>query len=186
MEYKCEYCGSVFKKEGKKSYDYVNGKKRIPKFCSKECADKDRIGKYGRENHPQWKGGVCTINDLFRAGLKYWKKDVIKHNNYICFISGERGGRLVAHHKKPFHLIRDEILNRYGLNEKSCISDCDEENYNKIIEEFRKIHTIDLGIAIKKNLHKIFHRLYGFNATYNDLIEFKQRYENGEFNQLAS
>lgn len=184
IEYKCEYCGAVFRKEGKKSFDYVNGKKRIPRFCSKECVDKARIGKYGCENSPQWKGGVCSINDLVRAELKYWKKDVLDFNNYTCFISGERGGRLVSHHIKPFHLIRDEILIELGLDKKACIKDCSDKQYKTLIEKFNKVHTVELGVAINKEIHKLLHHHYGFKATYDDLLAFKQRYKNGEFSEI--
>lgn len=184
--YKCEYCDIEFKKEGKKNFNYIDGKKIIPRYCSKECVDKARIGKYRRENSSTWKGGVCLINDLVRSELKYWKKDIMKCADYICFVSGERGGELVVHHIKPFHLIRDEILNKFGLDGKSCISECNTEIHDKIMEDFKKAHTINSGVPIKKELHKQFHKIYGFKTTYNDLLKFKKRYENGEFKEEIS
>lgn len=53
---------------------------------------------------PNWKGGVTPLNRLLRASSSYkeWRKSVFERDNWICQDCKTRGGRLEAHHIKPF------------------------------------------------------------------------------------
>lgn len=59
-------------------------------------------GKYN--NH--WKGGITPLNQKIRHSSQYveWRKKVFNRDNFICQICGSRGGKLEAHHIKPFSL----------------------------------------------------------------------------------
>jgi len=67
-----------------------------------------------KENHPNWKGGVTSINERIRASGEYkqWRKNVFERDNYTCTICGIHSGmgkRIVmnADHIKPFALFPD-------------------------------------------------------------------------------
>ena len=72
-----------------------------------------------------------------------WRKEVYKRDDYICCITGGRGGDLVAHH-----------IESYGSN-----------------EELRLI--LSNGITMNKEHHIEFHKKYGYgNNTREQLNEF--------------
>ena len=54
--------------------------------------------------HWAWKGGISSTNSKIRNSLEYnqWRTSVFKRDSYICQICGQWGGKLNAHHIKPF------------------------------------------------------------------------------------
>jgi len=61
-------------------------------------------GRFVKENHPNWKGGLTPINKIIRRSLEFklWREAVFKRDNYTCRFCGERGGVLHPDHIKPF------------------------------------------------------------------------------------
>ena len=51
-----------------------------------------------------WKGGITPINSKIRSSIEYklWRESVFKRDNYTCIWCGQKGGRIVADHIKPF------------------------------------------------------------------------------------
>ena len=50
--------------------------------------------------NPRWKGGISTLNHSIRdckKGLD-WRQAVFERDDYTCQVTGQRGGRLHAHH----------------------------------------------------------------------------------------
>lgn len=58
------------------------------------------------ENHWNWKGGINPINDSIRKSIEFklWAKSVKERDNFICKECGKIGGKIQAHHIKPFSL----------------------------------------------------------------------------------
>ena len=58
---------------------------------------------YG-EHNPNWKGGKTKEGQLIRSREDYatWRNKVFKRDNWTCQLCSTNGGRLVAHHIKPF------------------------------------------------------------------------------------
>jgi DNA-binding CsgD family transcriptional regulator len=134
-----------------------------------------------RENSSNWKGGITGIRTLLRDRISNWIKESLEKNNYKCDITGINSDDLEVHHIKPFHIMRDEVITELGLKEIEYVSDFSIDEIQKIVALFEKKHQENLGIPLLKDLHKIFHKLYGFNTTFDDYTEFKNRYHKGEF-----
>ena len=82
---------------------------------------------------------------------KKWRNEVYKRDDYTCHIRGEKGWDLVAHH-----------LESYGNN-----------------VDLRLV--VSNGITMSKELHILFHKLYGYgnNTTsqFNEFTEYQQMIE---------
>lgn len=82
------------------------GQKRTP----------EQISKMSNEHHPNWRGGITSINEKIRKSAQYkeWRRHVFNRDDYTCQGCGKRGVELHADHELPFALFSDlrlEILN---------------------------------------------------------------------------
>ena len=71
-----------------------------PNSKGKRFATGQLIGSKGYN----WKGCITPINALIRSSVEYkiWRKAIFERDHYTCLICGEVGGRINAHHIKPF------------------------------------------------------------------------------------
>ena len=121
---------------------------------------------------------------LFRAHIYDWKKDSIEKCNYCCILTGSKDFDI--HHLYGFNLICDEVFSK--LEELSKLKSDNIEDYTKeeldeILEIFQKIHNkYPLGICIRKDIHKLFHKIYGAGGnTLEQWNNFVERYKNNEY-----
>jgi hypothetical protein len=95
--------------------------------------------------HNNYKGGIEAENEKVRRSIemKWWRKGCMERDNYTDAKTGQRGGDLIVHHVNNF---------------SSC----------------RELRTsIENGITLSKESHKLFHKIYGFrNNTREQLLEF--------------
>lgn len=73
----------------KKTYKYPSDLRFSRKFCSFKC-----FLRYVSEN--------ASPKRTNKGKDKKWKKDVYRYDNYTCWICGEKGGKLNAHHLKSW------------------------------------------------------------------------------------
>lgn len=62
------------------------------------------------ENNPNWNGGTYRDErhtEMGRVEYKTWRLTVLKRDNFSCILCG-KGGRLEAHHIRPWRAHRDE------------------------------------------------------------------------------
>lgn len=130
--------------------------------------------------NPNWRGGVSDFNDYLREKLKDWKLRSLESFGFVCAVTGTNNRDLHVHHTQPFHEVRDEALRNLGLPFRENISDYSQEELDAIVDEIIERHQTVVGVPLRKDVHELFHRVYGFKTTFEDLVEFKQRYLAGE------
>ena len=142
------------------------------------CGIEKRIG----ELNTEWKGGISSLNIYLREYITIWKKDSMANCNYKCVITGKKFNAI--HHLYSFNKILKETLEELDLPIHKEINDYTNNEMNLIKEIIIKKHTeYPLGICLCKEVHALYHKIYGRNDnTPEQFDEFKVRYNNGEFN----
>lgn len=148
------------------------------------CISESRSG----SNSPFWKGGVKELSEYLRFHLSDWKDDSLKKYNYTCYITMQKGsGNLEIHHTKPFHEIRDSVIERLDFPLYKTIGEYSEEELNLCLNEIIKEHSNIEGIPMLNYIHTLFHKVYGYdNLSIEEVNEFKQRYLSGEFKEYLN
>lgn len=159
---------------------YTNFKKSGCRFCGRERTLQAIVG----ENNHNWKGGLTELNFFLRQSINEWKRMSLNNTDYTCFVTEEWSDKLHVHHTRPYHEVRDEVLHELGLPLYKTIGEYTKEQLDLIQSLFLKKHMEIEGVPIREDVHKLFHKLYGDDATTKDLIEFKYRYQQGEFDEL--
>lgn len=111
----------IYSKTGEAPILVGNERFIFPTFMNR--IDKDRSGHAYGSAHWNWRGGATPENQRDRNSIEYrkWRSAVFRRDDYTCLHCGERGGRLNAHHKKPwstFKTLRYDISNGVTLCEK--------------------------------------------------------------------
>ena len=118
------------------------------------------------------------INDYIRHNNTDWKRRSIEYCNYKCILTGSSNFEI--HHIYSFNLILKEAMQDNKWIDKD-IKDYDEFELKNILNIFNEYQDkYPLGICISKNIHKLFHSIYGNRCnTIEQWDEFEQNYKNG-------
>jgi 5-methylcytosine-specific restriction endonuclease McrA len=92
------------------------------------------------EKNPNWKGGKRAIRqmEMGKADYAKWRKAVYTRDNYTCQRCMTRGGKIEAHHIKPFSThfeLRFDVDNGMTL----CKA-CHKKEHNGNFREDTKKH----------------------------------------------
>lgn len=150
----CDYCGKIINKKPSRMERNNNN------FCSVECSSKFCSENYTGDKRYNYNHNLSDeerlANQTRHSSLEYrkWMRDVLKRDNYTCALTGIRGkGNLAVHHL---------------------------DGWNWCIE---KRYDVSNGITIRKEIHELFHKIYGLgDNTKEQFEEFVKRYKNNEFN----
>lgn len=136
----------------------------------------------GKDN-PNWKGGITALYQELRSDTKQWLLDSAEFTSYNCVITGLNFDNV--HHLYPFKDIVNDVFNNIGIDKRKNISEYSNEDELTIRNELIRLHKLyGYGASLNKEVHKLFHDLYGYtNTNYNDFLEFIKRIELGEFSQ---
>lgn len=129
---KHDYMASIMKDFWSEHYDYMVSTRRRGK------------------NHPAWNENIDFVKRARNYLYNYtnWRDEVFKRDKYTCYICGNVGKRLNAHHVYPFtELINDFLLEHDG-NE--------EELYEQLKSWDRLIDT-SIGITLCEECHHNLH-----------------------------
>lgn len=118
-----------------------------------------------------------------REQIKDWKIDSMKAHNYKCVVTNKPMD--VVHHLYSFNLIAKEVMDSLNMQILENLSDYTDEQIilmkNKCIELHDKY---GLGVCLTKEIHRIYHSIYGFVNNQKQFDEFVDRYRKGEFQEL--
>ena len=144
--------------------------------------------KINGENSSNWKGGITPISIYLRHLLivKQWFNDSKKQANYTCELTGKVGYKLNTHHLKAFNTIVLEAHELHNIQIHEIIGEYTKEELHKLEEYVVSWHKDSSNaVVLSEEVHDLFHSLYGKgNNTKEQFEEFKERYLNGEFNDL--
>lgn len=133
----------------------------------KECANINLRGK----NHWNYKGGESEIIDLARKSVKEWRDEILKRDNYCCVFTSEKD--CVVHHIESFSNIVQEASKITNIPILPKVKDYkNREEVDILINKIKDLHTLDKGVTISKELHKIFHKKYGYG--YNTRSQYEE------------
>lgn len=105
----------------------------------------------------------CHYEDLtkfLRGQIYKWKKRSMEYCNFQCVLTGSKD--FAIHHIVSFNIIVKDFISEYDVVLKDDFEDYTVDERNKLSEDFVKYHDkYCLGVCVEKNLHMLFHRLYG-------------------------
>lgn len=141
------------------------------------------INPYCGKDNPNWKGGATSLYQELRSDTKEWFVESAKFASYHCVITGKDFDNV--HHLYPFKNIVEDLFNNLGLNKKSSIVKYTKDEELLIRNEIKRLHNFHgYGAPLNKDVHKLFHDIYGYTeTTYSDFIDFVERIKNGEFSE---
>ena len=133
------------------------------------------------ENNPNWKGGITDLYQELRSETRQWFLNSAKFVNCNCVITGKNFDNV--HHLYPFKNIVSDMFGNLQMDKRKNISEYSEIEENAIRNEIKRLHIYyGYGAALNKNVHKLFHDIYGYtNTNYADFLDFINRIEFGEF-----
>lgn len=119
------------------------------------------------------------LTKFFRGQINQWKKDSLQKCNYQCVLTGDKNFDI--HHIVSFNVIMSEFITRYDMTLKDCFEDYSLEELNTLAEVFVKHHNeYPLGVCIDKNLHKTFHKMYGYINNEEQWNTFVEKFNEGK------
>ena len=160
--------------------DYINASTKIPCKCSKghDCnivLSQLLVGRSGCKMCAYdskrsflshfWNGGDSNVQDEIRKSLKSWRALVYKAYNYKCPITGKNAKDCVVHHLTSFNTIVEDVCSRYDdkIDHSTKIKDMESYDvFNSIKDDIVNMHDLKIGILISKDIHREFHKQYGY------------------------
>lgn len=120
------------------------------------------------------------VKRFIRGNIWTWKSESMKKCNYQCILTGDKNDFHI-HHMHSFGLIFDEIVEENNIILKDKMSEYSVDELEFILDRFiEKQKEYPLGVCVRTDLHKLFHKLYGKRTTVDMWNRFAENYKNGE------
>lgn len=126
-----------------------------------------------------------NISKYIRGNIYDWKKESMESCGFKCVITGSK--IFDIHHLYPVNKMINNIFETNNIAWKSFTEYTQEELdliMSLFIDEQSK-HP--LGVCVDKNIHMLFHHLYGqYNTTEAQWNQFKEDYINGLYKDIVA
>lgn len=125
------------------------------------------------------------LNQYIRHKMYQWIKDVEHKDNYRCVITGSP--KYAVHHIISLNSLILNALHHLNISEQLLFDDYSEEQLNAVFLYVKQQCSVENGVCVRPDLHKLFHRLYGYtNTTFNDWNMFIFNYKSGYYNYILN
>lgn len=125
---------------------------------------------------------LSSLNRKIRSSIGKWRKSSEKSCEYKCVLTGSHNYEV--HHLYTYNNIILDAMKHLKITKKAIYS---AEEIKIIRKEVILRHEELLGVCIHPILHNEFHRIYSKdNNTLEQFNEFKERYNNGEFEEILN
>lgn len=142
--------------------------------CSIERRAQARMG----DKHPLWRG-TQKLRIFLMQQITEWKLKIMKDCSFKCIFTGSKDFQI--HHIHNFNAIIDEALENLNLQRKLKNGDYTAEELELVVKEVQKLHELYPSVCLRKDLHKMFHKIYGTKRnTIEQFEEFKNKIQNKE------
>lgn len=119
------------------------------------------------------------VKRFIRGNIGEWKADSMRACGYRCVLTGD--GDFHIHHVYGLAMIFDEIVEENNIVLKENFVDYTKEELEYILQKFiKKQSEYPLGVCVRKDIHRLFHKMYGHHATPEMWDRFVQKYKKGE------
>ncbi len=124
-------------------------------YCNKDYSNYENVAKF------------------LRGHIQEWKNKSMEFCNYQCVLTGSKD--YVIHHLYGFNMILKESfeeLDNMGKLKTNDIEDYSKDELDFILQIFLEKHDqYPLGVCVRKDIHDLFHRIYGSGG--NTEIQWK-------------
>ena len=208
--HRCPYCTNSYKipyeeiKERAKSIgfelittetEYENTKTNLTLKCKKgHISNKTASSLHGclychfennrGENSSCWQGGITSINEYLRNYIDEWKWNSLKGTDFKCDIECTNEN-LEVHHLIPFSSLSEKMFEILNIDKRPTISGYSQDELALMRKTINQLHMKKLGVPLNKEVHFLFHQIFGYrNTDEEQYIFFKNNYnkfKSGEF-----
>lgn len=177
--------------EEDKQFIYDNWKLMPDKLMAKKLnrtfrsvkAKREELGLYRRNMDDNT---YTNLSKYLRGQNQKWKKDSARNCNYKCVLTSSK--KFQIHHLYSVSNIINDIFKENRELYKENFENYSEDELSYILELFlEKQNNYPLGVCIDKNIHKLFHSLYGqYHNTPEQWYAFVNDYMKGEYSDLIT
>lgn len=129
----------------------------------------------GRYNDATYK----NITKFIRGNIGQWKRDSMESCGYCCVLTGSKDFQI--HHRYSLSTILTEVIEENDIALKDDFHDYTKDELEYILDCFiKKQSEYPLGVCVRKDIHKMFHQIYGMRVTPDMWDRFVENYRNGE------
>ena len=157
--------------------------KKIGKTFRAVKAKREELGLYRRNMDSLT---YESIAKYIRGNITDWKTQSMEECNYCCVLTNSKDFQI--HHLYGVSNLLEDIKNKYNIVYKDNFEEYTSEELSFILEKFIEEQSkYPLGQCVRKDLHKLFHSLYGqYYNTVDQWEQFKEDYRNGVYNDIIN
>lgn len=126
-----------------------------------------------------------TLSKYLRGQNQEWKIKSMQLSEYKCVLTGSKSFEI--HHLYGVSNMISDILNKFNQYKYKPFDEYTEDDLTFITEKFiQEQNKYPLGECIRKDLHVLFHSLYGqYYNTPEQWYKFKEDYKKGAYINIA-
>lgn len=119
-----------------------------------------------------------NLSKFLRGNIGSWKSESMEQCNYMCILTQSKD--FAIHHLYSFSQIVSQTIEDNNIELKEKFNEYTKEELIYILEKFIELHNqYPLGVCVRKDIHDLFHRIYGTTTTPEMWNDFVNNYKKG-------